>query len=501
MPTNEISMIPTLALLAIQGLLGAFDNLWHHELRVQLPSRPSAQRELRLHALRAAFYAPVFLSIAWTRWEGWLAVALAALLVAEVGVTLTDFIEEDRTRHLPASERILHTLLAMNYGGFLGLLAPQLMEWWAAPTGIIAADYGGWSWLMTIYAAGAAAWGIRDALASWRLSRSPLATWQRHRFQVRRRLDAHTFVVTGATGFIGRALCRRLIERGDHVIVLARDRAKAINLFGSHAEVVDSLDRIALSRRIDGVVNLAGEAIAERPWTPTRKALLIESRVGTTRAVVEWLARLQRQPRVLVSASAVGWYGTHEHRVFTEHDAAGKGFASALCASWEREALRARHRGVRVTVLRFGIVLGAGGGLLARMLPVYRLGLGARLGDGRQWMPWLHLEDALCMLDAALSDERWHGVVNAVAPEFISNQDFSEALARAVNRPLWFAIPAWMLRRLLGEMATLLVEGQRVAPSRVAELGYRFRFPTLQQALAKIAQQPSAAMNRAVEHA
>ncbi|PWT72829.1 MAG: epimerase, partial [Proteobacteria bacterium] len=162
---------------------------------------------------------------------------------------------------------------------------------------------------------------------------------------------------------------------------------------------------------------------------------------------------------------------------------------------------RARHRGARVTVLRFGIVLGAGGGLLARMLPLYRLGLGARFGDGRQWMPWLHLEDAVCMLDAALSDERWHGVVNAVAPEYVSNRGFSEALARAVGRALWFAIPAWMLRQLLGDMATLLVEGQCVAPSRLSELGYRFRSPTLQQALARSVQRSHAAINRSVKHA
>jgi hypothetical protein len=228
---------------------------------------------------------------------------------------------------------------------------------------------------------------------------------------------------------------------------------------------------------------------------------LIESRVGTTRAVVEWLGRLQRTPRVLVSASAVGWYGTDEQRLLTEADAAGSGFASP-CARRGSVRLGERSRAVCASrVLRIGRVLGAGG-LLARLLPAYRLGLGARLGSGRQWLPWVHLEDLLCMIEAALSDEHWHGAVNAVAPACARNRDFSAALARVVGRPLLFAVPAWALRSALGEMSTLLLDGQQVAARGLAELGYRFRFVTLEQALARSLQDRARTAGRPViEHA
>jgi len=479
------TMIPALALLVLQGILGALDNLWHHELTVRLPTRPNARRELVLHAVRGALYAPVFLSFAWLTWTGWLAWAFGALLATEIIVTLLDFVEEDRSRVLPATERVLHTVLALNYGAFLALLVPELASWAAVPSGVGIADRGAWSWIMTIFAAGAFGWAVRDAAAAWRLARPSLATWQRHQFEVRRQRDVKTVLVTGGTGFIGRALCRHLIEQGHKVIVLTRSRAKAIDLFGPYAEVITSLDEIRPSRRVEVVINLAGAPIASQRWTSARKAVLVESRVGTTRKLVDWMRRMPRPPEALVSASAVGWYGTHASASFTEQHSPGEDFPAVLCRSWEREALRARTIGVRVVVLRLGLVLGAGG-LLGRLLPAFRLGLGAPLGTGRQWMPWIHLHDVLKIVEHSLTDVHWHEAINVVAPEPVTNRAFSTRLAAALGRPLWPAIPAWPLRLALGEMSTLLLEGQNAQPTRLAELGYAFRFPTLQEALAQL---------------
>jgi uncharacterized protein (TIGR01777 family) len=479
------TMTPALTLLSIQGLLGALDNLWHHELTVRLPSRPEAKRELALHALRGALYGPLFLTLGWFAWNGWLAWAFGALLVVEMVVTLLDFVEEDRSRVLPATERVLHTVLALNYGAFLALLIPQLAQWAAAPTGISIADRGAWSWVMTIFAGGALGWGLRDAVAAWRLARPALATWQREQFQIRRQLHAHGVVVTGGTGFIGSAVCRHLIERGHKVIVLTRDRAKAIDLFGPYAEAITALDEIRPGRRIAAVINLAGAPIASQRWTSARKAVLVESRVGTTRKLVDWMRRLPRPPAVLVNASAVGWYGTHASATFTEEQPPGEDFPALLCRAWEREASRAGKLGMRVVVLRLGLVLGAGG-LLGRLLPVFRLGLGAPLGTGQQWMPWIHVQDVATIIEQSLADARWRGAINAVAPEPITNAGFATALANVLRRPLWPAVSAWPLRLALGEMSTLLLDGQNVMPARLAERGYAFRFPTLVQALAQL---------------
>lgn len=479
------TMTPALTLLFLQGLLGALDNLWHHELTLRLPARPDAKHELALHGLRGALYVPVFLSFGWLAWNGWFAWAFCALLVLEVVVTLLDFVEEDRSRVLPATERVLHTVLALNYGAFLALLIPELALWAAAPSGVGIVDRGAWSWIMTIFAAGALSWGVRDAVAAWRLARPTLATWQRQQFQIRRQLDVQNVVVTGGTGFVGSAVCRHLIERGNKVIVLTRDRAKAIDLFGPYAEAITSLDEIRPGRRIGAVINLAGAPIAAQRWTSARKAVLVESRVGTTRTLVEWMRRLPRPPAVLVNASAVGWYGTHAWATFTEEHPAGEDFPALLCRAWEREASRAGKSGTRVVVLRLGLVLGAGG-LLGGLLRAFRLGLGAPLGTGEQWMPWIHLQDVLAIVEHSLADARWRGVINAVAPKPVTNGRFATVLAKVSRRPLWPAVPAWPLRLALGEMSTLLLDGQNVTPARLAELGYTFRFPTLEQALAQL---------------
>ena len=475
-------MEPALLLLTLQGLLGAADNLWNHELKVALPTRPTARRELALHAVRSALYVPVFLVFGWLEPRGWLALALAATLLTEVVVTLLDFLEEDRTRMLPANERVLHTVLAVSFGAFLAVAAPLVLQWAGQPTAAIPVDHGGWSWVMSLYALGAFAWALRDGLAARRLAHPPLATWQRRQLGVARQGRPRTVLVTGATGFIGRHLCWRLIERGEHVVALVRDKSKAADLFGPYAEAITSLDHIHRTRRIDAVVNLAGAPIAGRRWTPRRKAELAESRVGTARMLVEWMTRLSRRPAVLISASAVGYYGARGDEVLTETSDSGTDFPATLCRAWEREALHARSLDVRVVVLRLGLVLGDGG-LLERLRHVFRLGMGAVFGSGHQWMAWLHLDDAVELMAWSLADAHAHGIINAVSPQPVTNAEFAAALGRAVRRPAWLRVPAWCLGLVLGELSTLLVDGQRAVPERLQEAGYSFRFPTLAAAL------------------
>ena len=268
-------------LLSLQVLLGAFDNLWHHELQARLPQRLSARRELALHAAREAIYAIVFIGLGWFEWRGACALLLAVLLGAELVITLADFLEEDRSRRLPPLERVLHTVLAVTYGLFLGLLAPVLVGWSQQPTGWAPVSHGGVSWLFTLYGVGVAAWSVRNALAVRQLGRivpppvAPLAQGTTH--------VNPAVLVTGATGFVGRGLVAGLRRDGRRVIVLSRDERQARASFGPGVWVVERLEAIPSETRIDAVVNLAGARVLGLPWTAARRRVLMDSRVDTHR--------------------------------------------------------------------------------------------------------------------------------------------------------------------------------------------------------------------------
>ena len=329
-------------LLSLQAAMGAFDNLWHHELQAKLPQRISARYELALHAAREAIYGIVFIGLAWFAWRGAFAAVLAALLVTELGITLADFLEEDRTRKLPPFERVLHTLLTISYGLFLGVLAPVLLGWAQLPTAMAFTPHGWISWLCTLYGLGVLAWSSRNALAVLHLNRMvrgagiPIPTPRSH-------LIAPAVLVTGATGFVGSALVADLLRDGQRVIVLSRDALQARASFGPQAWVVDSLDAIPSETRIDAVVNLAGARVLGLPWTAARRRTLLASRVGVTAAVVDLMRRLQQPPRVLVSASAVGFYGASPNASFEPMDETAPArpgeFQSDLCAAIEHEAI------------------------------------------------------------------------------------------------------------------------------------------------------------------
>jgi uncharacterized protein (TIGR01777 family) len=293
-------------------------------------------------------------------------------------------------------------------------------------------------------------------------------------------------LLTGGTGLIGRALCRLWAGQGHELVVWSR-RPQEVAGLCSGARGIARLDELAPDLPLDAVVNLAGAPIADRPWTAARRRLLWDSRIGLTGQLVDWLARRLLRPGVLLSGSAVGWYGDGGERRLNEDSPAGsEDFASELCFAWEAAALRAEELGIRVVLVRTAPVLAARGGMLARLLPPFRLGLGGRMGSGRQWMPWIHLEDEVGLIDFLLHHEECRGPYNACAPNPVRNAEFARTLGRVLHRPALLPAPACVLRLALGEMAGLLLGGQHLQPQRTLDAGYRFRFPDLEAALADL---------------
>jgi len=300
---------------------------------------------------------------------------------------------------------------------------------------------------------------------------------------------ARTVLITGATGFIGSALTRALLARGDRVIALSRDSGRARRKLGSEVEAVATLAVIDAARSIDAVVNLAGEPLAGGLWTAARKRRFLDSRVGTTAAVVDLLARLQRKPEVLINGSAVGYYGERGDDTLDEHDEPRAEFLSELCQRWETEAQRAAAFGVRVCLLRSGLVFGRGGGLLAPLLLSTRYGIGAVLGDGRQWQSWIHIDDEVGLILHLLDHPTMVGAFNAVAPSPVSQRELMQTLAELMHRPQWLRVPAPALK-LAGEMSVLFLVSQRVLPVFALEAGYTFKHPELRGALKAIIAPP-----------
>ena len=291
--------------------------------------------------------------------------------------------------------------------------------------------------------------------------------------------------VTGATGRIGTRLVGALRERGDEVTVLSRDPDKARASLGveTHAWQPESEPApvAALAGR-DGVVHLAGEDVAQR-WSDDAKRRLMSSRELGTRNLVAGLAAADPRPAVLVSSSAVGYYGARGDELVTEDAPAGEDFLAQVCVKWEREAAAAEDLGVRVVRVRTGIVLEKEGGALAKMLPFFRLGVGGPVAGGRQYMPWIHVDDLVGIYVAALDGDGWSGPVNATAPTPATNKRFSQALGRALHRPALAPVPSAAIRALYGEMAEIVITGQRAVPQRAQALGYEFAYSDLDDAL------------------
>jgi uncharacterized protein len=274
--------------------------------------------------------------------------------------------------------------------------------------------------------------------------------------------------VLGSSGFIGTHLVAALRARGDDVTI---------------ASLRDPLEAAQRAAACEAIVNLAGEPIAQR-WNVFVKQRILHSRVEAPRLFLEALAARERRAKTYVSASAIGYYGTSETETFVEESPPGNDFLARVCVGWERETARARDLGMRVATVRTGVALGAGGGALAKILPPFRMGLGGVVGSGRQWLSWIHVDDLvgiyLQALDAA------DGQLNATAPNPVTNAELTRALGMALHRPTVLPAPTIALRVMLGEGAQILLTGQRVLPKRTQELGYRFRFERLEDALANL---------------
>ena len=296
-------------------------------------------------------------------------------------------------------------------------------------------------------------------------------------------------LVTGATGLIGRSLCRALTDDGHVVAAVSRSPVKPQGL--AVAEVFrwdpqnGPLPQAALDG-VDAVVNLAGEPLDARRWSDQQKELIRDSRVVTTRNLVEGLRSADRKPAVLVSGSAVGFYGDRGDEQLEETSPAGDGFMSEVCEEWEREATRATELGVRVVQVRTGVVLSAQGGALQKMLAPFKLGLGGPLGSGKQWFPWIHIKDIVGIFRHAVLTANLAGPVNGVAREPVTNREFTRELGRAVHRPAFLPVPEMALRVLMGEMSAVLFGSQRVLPKAALASGYEFHYPRLESALADL---------------
>lgn len=290
-------------------------------------------------------------------------------------------------------------------------------------------------------------------------------------------------LLTGGTGLIGRSLCRYWLAQGHQLVVCSRQPQRVAALCGASVRAIGTLAEYG-DGPLDAVVNLAGAPIADRPWTSKRKALLLASRVALTTELVTWLAGREQRPQVLLSGSAVGWYGDGGEHVLTEESPAiGDDFAAQLCAAWEFEAQQAQALGIRVVTVRTGLVLAREGGFLARLLIPFKLALGGPLGNGRQWMPWIHVHDQVHLIDFLIRQDSLSGVFNACAPQPVRNADFARELGRVLHRPALLPAPAWMLRLGLGELAGLLLGGQRALPNRLLAEGFVFTFTDLPSAL------------------
>jgi len=296
-------------------------------------------------------------------------------------------------------------------------------------------------------------------------------------------------LVIGATGLIGRSLCRSLSDDGHVVSAVSRSSEKSPDLAVAELHQWDAqagpLSQMALDG-VDAVVNLAGEPIDARRWSDEQKRSIRDSRVVTTRNVVEGLRLVDPKPAVFVSGSAVGFYGDRGDEHLEETSPAGRGFMSAVCVEWEREATRATELGMRVVQIRTGVVLSAEGGALKKMIAPFKLGLGGPLGSGKQWFPWIHVKDIVGIFRHAILTAALAGPVNGVAPISVTNAEFTRELGRALHRPAFLPVPEMALRVLMGEMSSVLFGSQRVVPKAALASGYGFHHPLLPEALADL---------------
>ncbi|WP_372740842.1 TIGR01777 family oxidoreductase [Neptunomonas sp.] len=297
------------------------------------------------------------------------------------------------------------------------------------------------------------------------------------------------YLISGGTGFIGTALVKLLLADGHKVTVITRSPEQTILGFGGRVFTV-GLEKVGqIVEGIDGVINLAGAPIVDKRWSTERKQLLRNSRIGFTRTLIDQLKQASARPEFFISGSAIGYYGSHEGGApLTENSPPVPGFTHSLCRDWEEAALGAEKQlGCRVCLVRTGIVLGDGGAL-SKMIPPFKFGLGGPIGDGQQWMSWVHLSDEVAIIRFLMAHKTLFGAFNATSPNAVTNEVFSQALGAVLSKPAKVRMPAFMMKLLLGEASELLLEGQRVYPARLLDAGFEFTYPDLDRALKSVLQ-------------
>ncbi len=291
-------------------------------------------------------------------------------------------------------------------------------------------------------------------------------------------------LITGGTGFIGSALCASFNTKGYKVVV----KTRRPNDVSERLRAVDSLSQIAASEYYDVVINLAGEPIADKRWSPAQRQKILASRLNATEELMAFFHRAETKPAVFISASAIGYYGTGISDEGIGEDGRGDdSFSSSLCGQWEEAALQAKNLGIRTCLLRIGIVLGRNGGVLGKMLLPFKMGLGGKIGSGKQWMPWIHLDDLVGIVDYCIEHQDINGPVNCTAPYPVVNSQFTAALGKQLKRPTIFSMPAFIVKQLMGTMGEeLLLSGKKVLPIKIQQAGYQFSYEQLETALKEV---------------
>ena len=458
-------------IITLQISMGALDTLLHHEFTEKLAWRKSQRVELKFHAIRNVFYAIIFLSLGTVQPGGLWAYAIIALLAMELIITLRDFAEEDLTRKLPISERLLHTVITANYGIVLALLAPVLWTWAQTPTRLTFVTYGIWTLLMAFSAFAVFILGLRDFHASIRLGRLTER-------DVAKLIPSHnapkTIFITGGTGFIGRRLIPALQSAGHTIIVITRNAATA-NL-PAPITLIESFDQIKAEQKMDILINLAGESLSNGLWTPKKRKAIRESRIGLTQDLIKMAARLDHKPELLINGSAIGIYGVTPQNApdeTTPIEVDGT-FSQELCLDWEAAAFKAKAMGIRVVTLRIGMVLDRDGAALQQVLIPTELGGGTKFGNGKQMMSWISRDDLVGMIGHILNTPQIEGPINGVSPTPITNAAFTKAVASALYRPNLVSVPKFIMNVLGGLGREILMADQDIRPKVALESGYAF---------------------------
>ena len=293
--------------------------------------------------------------------------------------------------------------------------------------------------------------------------------------------------ITGGSGFIGKALVPSLLDSGMNVTILSRSPEDTKQFFNGSVSVISDIADLDQTEHFDYVINLAGFGIADKRWSDTVKQTILDSRIKTTAALIDYFKRVETKPTTFISGSAIGVYGLRDDQQLDESAGGDYSFSSQLCQQWESEAQQAEALGIRTCYLRTGVVLGKGGGALSKMIPPFKFGLGGPMGSGKQWMSWIHRDDIVGIIEHILNTENIVGAVNGTAPTPVTNKDFSLTLGKVLKRPAFIPLPAFVVKLLMGEMGEeLLLSGQRVIPKKALESEYSFKFANLESALSDI---------------